>query len=167
MGLPRHGKRPLQAPIPALLCERMACCLYESSLAAPLGTWHHGGSVGSPPFNLLFVGFCDVHGLGSPHMVWAHNKRWAGKAEGIEWPVAQMPWPNLFFLDAPFPCAKLAFGPHGDLPLVRAIPWSRESVLFANSAISSTHSRSIHKLLIHLRITLPSLKIVIHITVTQ
>lgn len=96
---------------------------------------------------LLLFFFVIFMGWGSPHMVWAHNKRWAGKAEGIEWPVAQMPWPNLFFLDAPFPYAKLAFGPHGGLSFVRAIPWSRESVLFANSAISSTLSSSIHKLL--------------------
>ena len=110
-------------------------------MQAPLpGPLHHQDLI-------IVVLFLIFMGWGSPHMVWAHNKRWAGKAEGIEWPVAQMPWPNLFFLDAPFPYAKLAFGPHGGASFVRAIPWSRESVLFANSAISSTLSSSIHKLL--------------------
>ena len=59
----------------ALLCETNGL-LYESSLAAPLGTWHHAGgsvagSIASPRFDYycsLFFGFSWVgvaaHGLG-------------------------------------------------------------------------------------------------------
>ena len=51
--------------------------MQEAPLPGPL---HHHDLI------IIVHCFLDFHGLGSPHMVWAHHKRWAGKAEGIEWP---------------------------------------------------------------------------------